>query len=122
MEKRQLKVDLLGTSLVVQSGESAEHLSRVSRLLGLKVDEVKARYAFADPLTVALLAALNLADDLVKEREGRGVPGADEELAGVAQKIIDSMDDALLSHTPLFDPAQDAAPRGPDKTGSSTPG
>ena len=29
-----------------------------------RIEEVKGRYSFADPLTVAVLAALNIADDI----------------------------------------------------------
>ena len=71
MEKRQLRIDVLGASFTIQSDESAEHLERVSAYLREKVEEVKARYSFATPLTLALLAALNIADELVKERAGR---------------------------------------------------
>ncbi len=74
MEKRQLRVDVLGASFTIQSDESAEHLERVSAYLREKVAEVKARYAFATPLTLALLAALNIADELVKERAGTARP------------------------------------------------
>ncbi len=113
MEKRQLKIDLLGTSFVIQSGESAEHLARLSAFLQARIEEVKARYSFADPLTVALLAALNLADDLFRERERRGLPGPDTELAAMAQKLIDSMDDSLLTHTPYEGPGpREGAPGG----------
>jgi hypothetical protein len=118
MEKRQLKIELLGASFTVQTGESSEHLARVSRLLGSKVEEAKARYTFADPLTVALLAALNLADDLVKEREGRGVPGTDEELSHLAEKIIDSIDDSLLSHTPYAQGLRDQSRADPGDQGT----
>ncbi len=100
MEKRQLKIDLLGASFTIQSNESPEHLSRVAGYLRARIEEVKARYSFADPLRVALLAALNVADELFREREGRGLPGPDTELASVAQKLIDSIDESLLSHTP----------------------
>ena len=67
MEKRQLRIDVLGASFTIQSDESAEHLERVSAYLREKVEEVKARYSFATPLTLALLAALNIADELVKD-------------------------------------------------------
>ena len=71
MEKRQLRIDVLGTSFVIQSDESAEHLSRLSAYVKSKIEEVKSRYSFADPLTVAMLAALNIADELFKTRDGR---------------------------------------------------
>jgi cell division protein ZapA (FtsZ GTPase activity inhibitor) len=100
MEKRQLKIDLLGTSFVIQSGESPEHLARVSACLRDKVEEVKARYSFADPLRVALLAALNLADELIKEREGLPRDEPNVELESVARKLIETIDEELLDHTP----------------------
>ncbi len=101
MEKRQLRIDVLGTSLVVQSDESAEHLARLSAYVKAKVDEVKSRYSFAEPLTVALLAALNIADELFKSREGRGESPATQEISSVAERLLDRIDDDLLEHTPL---------------------
>jgi cell division protein ZapA len=100
MEKRQLRIDVLGTSFVIQSDESAEHLSRLSSYVKSKIEEVKSRYTFADPLTVAMLAALNIADEMFKTREGRGAAGASEEIEGMAERLIGRMDDALLEHTP----------------------
>ncbi len=113
MEKRQLKVDLLGASFVIQSPESPEHLARVAAFLKEKIEEVKGRYSFADPLRVALLAALNITDELFREREGRGRPGTDAEVASVAQKLIDSMDESLLTHTPYGADREDAGQKGP---------
>jgi cell division protein ZapA (FtsZ GTPase activity inhibitor) len=103
MEKRQLRIDVLGASFTIQSDESAEHLERVSAYLREKVEEVKARYSFATPLTLALLAALNIADELVKERSGRAAratAGAPRELEEIAAGLIEQIDGALTSRTP----------------------
>jgi hypothetical protein len=109
MEKRQLRIDLLGASFTIQSDESAEHLANVSACLREKVDEVKARYSFATPLTLALLAALNIADELVKERAGRsprvaGPAGehatAPRELEEIAAGLIEQIDGALAAGGP----------------------
>ena len=100
MEKRQLRIDVLGTSFVIQSDESDEHLSRLSAYVKSKIEEVKSRYSFADPLTVAMLAALNIADEMFKTRDGRAPPGSAEEIEGMAERLISRMDDALLEHTP----------------------
>ena len=94
MEKRQLRIEVLGTSFVIQSDESPEHLARLSSYVKAKIEEVKGRYSFADPLTVAVLAALNIADDMFKLREGRE-PSA-EEVESLAERLIDRMDDELL--------------------------
>jgi cell division protein ZapA len=104
MEKRQLKIDVLGTSFVIQSDESPEHLARLSSFVKTRIEEVKGRYSFADPLTIAVLAALNIADDLFKAREGREVPSQGEEIGNVADRLIKRMDDELQELTP---PASD---------------
>jgi cell division protein ZapA (FtsZ GTPase activity inhibitor) len=101
MEKRQLRIDVLGTSLVVQADESPEHLARLASYVKAKVTEVQSRYSFAEPLTVALLAALNIADEMFKGREGRTETIDSQEIASVAQRILERMDDDLLEHTPL---------------------
>jgi cell division protein ZapA len=103
MEKRQLRIEVLGTSFVIQSGESADHLTRLSSYVKARIEEVKGRYAFADPLTVAVLAALNIADELFKTREGRDAGGQGEEIESVAERLINRMDDELLEHTPFED-------------------
>ena len=100
MEKRQHRIEVLGTSFVIQSDESAEHLARLSSYVKARIEEVKARYAFADPLTVSVLAALNIADDMFKSREGREPAGSGEEVASVAERLISRIDDELLEHTP----------------------
>ncbi len=103
MEKRQLRIDVLGASFTIQSEESAEHLSKVSAYLREKVEEVKARYSFATPLTLALLAALNIADELVKERSGRAAratPAAPREIEEIAAGLIEQIDGALASRGP----------------------
>jgi hypothetical protein len=104
MEKRQLRIDVLGTSFVIQSDESPEYLNRLTAHVRAKIEEVKGRYTFADPLTVAVLAALNIADEMFKARDGREPAGGpDEEIASVAEKLISRIDDDLLSHTPYPD-------------------
>ena|SRR5208283_1880149 len=106
MEKRQLRIDVLGTSFVIQSDESPEHLALLSSFVKDRVEEVKARYAFADPLTVAVLAALNIADDLFKARESREPSTRSSEIDNVAERLISRIDDELLRHDPLGeDPA-----------------
>ena len=100
MEKRQLKIDLLGTSFVIQSDESTEHLNRLSAHVKSRIEEVRKRYPFAEPLTVAVLAALNIADEMIKMREGREPPEASE-VDSVAERLISRIDDDLLDHTPI---------------------
>ena len=104
MEKRQLRIEVLGTSLVIQSDESAEYLNRLAAHVRARIEEVRGRYTFADPLTVALLAALNIADEMFKARDGREPSGTpDEEISAVAEKLISRIDEDLLSYVPYPD-------------------
>ena len=100
MEKRQLKVDLLGASFTIQSDESTEHLNRLAGYVKSRIEEVRNRYPFAEPLTVAVLAALNIADEMFRVREGRE-PSEASEIDTVAERLIGRIDDDLLAHTPL---------------------
>ena len=100
MEKRQLRIDVLGASFVIQSDESPENLARLSSYVKAKIEEVKSRYSFADPLTVAVLAALNIADEMFKSRDGRDAPVPAEDISTAAERLINRIDDQLLEHTP----------------------
>ncbi len=103
MEKRQLRIDVLGTSFVIQSEESPEQLALLSNFVKDRIEEVKGRYTFADPLTVAVLAALNIADDLFKARSGREPPISltqSAEIENVAERLISRIDEALLQDDP----------------------
>jgi len=109
MEKRQLRIDVLGTSFVIQSEESPEHLAQLSSFVRDRIEEVKSRYNFADPLTVAVLAALNIADDLFKARAGRDLPLSSTqsaEIDNVAERLISRIDEVLLRGDPS--PSQDS--------------
>ncbi len=103
MEKRQLRIDVLGTSFVIQSEESPEHLAILSSFVKDRIEEVKSRYTFADPLTVAVLAALNIADDLFKARSGREPAlssSQSAEIENVAERLISRIDEELLRNDP----------------------
>ena len=110
MEKRQLRIDVLGSSFVIQSEESPEHLALLASFVKDRIEEVKARYSFADPLTVAVLAALNIADDLFKARSGRELPVSatqSTEIDNVAQRLISRIDEVLLRDDPASSAPQD---------------
>jgi len=66
MDNTVLKVDLLGTSLNIRSKESPEYLNQVIDTLKLRISQLKSELSVRDPLKLALIAALNLTDELIK--------------------------------------------------------
>ena len=54
------------------SGTDAEHIRRLAELVDARMRAVAAQWRTADSLRVAVLAALNLADELLEARKATG--------------------------------------------------
>lgn len=99
MGKGNVQISLLGTSFLIQADEESEYLSRIVEYLSQKVQEIEQSVAIKDPLRIAILTGLLLADELFKER-GRGRKATSEEEAEEAERIalslIEKIDKSLL--------------------------
>lgn len=97
MEPSRLKVDMLGTSFHIRASEDAVYLRSVLDYLRGKVDEVKSEVGAADPLKIALLAGLNLVDELFKEKQrGLGMrPSEYAEIGRITERLIERIDRTL---------------------------
>jgi cell division protein ZapA len=98
--KTQLKIQLLGSSFSIQTDESKEHVEDVLECLTKKIEEVLDKNAGIEPVKIALLAALNLADELIqlKKKVAGGVPPSpkpDDEIEKITGHLIQRIDDAL---------------------------
>ena len=94
MEKQQLRVELLGTSFTIQSSDDPEYLGRLVTHLRERIAETKETYPFADPVTIALLTALNLVDELLRRRPAPSA-APDGAVDEVAQRLMRRVDEAL---------------------------
>jgi cell division protein ZapA (FtsZ GTPase activity inhibitor) len=106
MKKNQLRVDILGTSFSIQSGENPEYLKSLYDHLKRKISDAKQDTRVSDPLKIAILACLNCIDELFKEKE-RGIrasrdagPAVDEriineEIDEVTERIMRKIDESL---------------------------
>jgi cell division protein ZapA (FtsZ GTPase activity inhibitor) len=97
METSRLKVDMLGTSFQIRANEDSAYLRSVLDYLREKVNEVRTEVGAADPLKIALLAGLNLVDELFKEKQkGLGVrPGEYAEIGRITERLIERIDRSL---------------------------
>ena len=64
--KKSYKINVLGQELSVLSDADDEHVASVIRLLTEKIEEVSKSANNLKTLDVAILAALNVAEELVK--------------------------------------------------------
>lgn len=96
-EKTQLKVTILGTSLMVQSDEDAEHLQSVLKFFEKKVDEVKRKLPGTEPVKLAIIAGLNLVDELFKTQAALKQNSGNEadEAERITRRIIQKLDNIL---------------------------
>jgi cell division protein ZapA len=97
MEPSRLKVDLLGTSFHIRASEDAAYLRSVLDYLRDRVNEVQTEVGAADPLKIAILTALNLVDEVFKERRraSGGDPGEDAEIGRITERLIERIDRTL---------------------------
>ena len=95
MDKNQLHVDLLGSSFTIQSPEAQPYLEELVDYLRRKIEETRRDTPRAEPVKVALLTALNITDELFKER-GRPDKAADtSQVEEIAKNLITQIDQCL---------------------------
>ena len=72
---------VLGSTFTLRSDDEPGHLRQVADYVTAKLEEVQRAIPTASPLKIAVLSALNIADELLKERvSGRSVtPPSDTE-------------------------------------------
>lgn len=67
MSKGQLNIDLLGTSFAIQANETDEYLNKIYNHYLHVLDQVRQSSSVKDPLKLAILAGILIADELYKE-------------------------------------------------------
>ena len=98
--KTQLKIQMLGCSFSIQTEHSKEHIEDVLDCLNQKINELLEKNAGIEPVKIALLAGLNLADELIRmkkiaERRASQAGQPLDEIERIADHLIQRLDDAL---------------------------
>ncbi len=84
-------VTIFGRQYPVQSRESSEYTQRVASLVDHRMSEIASQQKLADPTKIAIIAALDLTDRLLKYRFGREAAGRQAEQ--VAARLTMMLDD-----------------------------
>ena len=93
MDKRTYPIKILGRQIGIQSSEQEAYVRRVADLVNDRVDRVRTASGTADPVEVAVLAALNLADEVVRTSEE--LRSLDDEVAERTNELCRRIDAVL---------------------------
>jgi cell division protein ZapA len=69
--ERLVEIKVLGQSYTVKTDSDENHIQEVARYVNEKIEEILRKTKSVSSLNVAILTALNIADDLLKEKEKR---------------------------------------------------
>ncbi len=70
-KERLVEIKVFGQTYTVKTDAEEEHIQAVAQYVNAKMEEVLKKTRSVSTLSVAILTALNIADDLLKEREQR---------------------------------------------------
>jgi cell division protein ZapA len=87
------QVEIFGQTYSVRAEGDSSYVHDLARFVDSRMKEVAERTATVDPTKIAILAALNISDDLrQKERQRRDNPS---DAVARAERLIRRLDDAL---------------------------
>ncbi len=94
MEAIRVKVDIFGNTYTISGDAPADYIRSLAEYLDRKMVEVSESTSSVNPVQVAILAALNIADEYFQlGKKNIGIEGALEEKAGM---LISMLDEGLI--------------------------
>ncbi len=93
-ENNQIRVQIFGSHYTIKGDANPEYISELARFVNGKMDEVSRQISSGNAVKVAILAALNIADEYFQHREL-----CDQEIANVEKKtnhMIELLDQGLI--------------------------
>lgn len=88
-----VEVEIFGDTYLVRGDNEPEYLQELAALVDVKMSEVAAHLKTVDRTKIAVLAALNVADDLVRCRKDQG--GGTEAVNKKISKLTGDLNEAL---------------------------
>jgi cell division protein ZapA len=92
-KKQSVKVNIFGEDYPIRGEADSGYILRVGKYVDLKMREVAERLSGKSPLRVAVLAAMNITDELFKEREDKEKRLLDVEKK--AQTLLERLDSSI---------------------------
>lgn len=89
MPRNVVKVNIFGTEYPIKGESNAEYIQDVASYVNNKMIEIEKNLTVKSSLKVAILTAMNIADELYKEREEKNklLSTLDDKSQGLNEKI-----------------------------------
>ena len=89
MQRSIVKVNIFGTEYPIKGDTDADYIQEVANYVNAKMNEINKGLTVKSNLKVAILAALNIADELYKERNEKSdiLNTLDEKSQGLNEKV-----------------------------------
>ena len=88
-----VEVEIFGEAYHVRGDNNSDYLQELAALVDEKMQEVAVHLKTVDRTKIAILAALNLADDLVQAKQNQG--GGTEALTEKISKLTGDLNEAV---------------------------
>lgn len=87
--KKQVEIKVMGQKLVIRSDSDEEYVSRVADFVDSKIQEVTKTSNTVTSLNIAILAAMNIADEFLryKREKEKQAEAAEKKIRGVIELI-----------------------------------
>jgi cell division protein ZapA len=95
-----LKVNIYGTEYPIKGTTDVEYIKKVAQYVDSKMREVNKNISIDSSLKVSILAALNITDELFKEREKGSTSISETELDDRLKKMNLDLDNCLSNIIP----------------------
>ena len=94
MEGNSVKVTIFGQTYTINGEAPREYISQIAEYLDGKMEEVRVNCSITNPTHVAILAALNVADEYFQLKNRKS--GIDSEVERRALALISMLDEGLI--------------------------
>jgi len=89
-KERLVEIKVFGQTYTVKTDAEEEYIQEVAKYVNEKMDEVLKKTKTVSTLNVAVLTALNIADDLIKEKEKR--TALVQEIEAKSKDLVEKID------------------------------
>ncbi|MBL8021906.1 MAG: cell division protein ZapA [Spirochaetia bacterium] len=95
MSAAKTTVNILGETFTIRGEASEDYIAEIARMVDSTMRDIKSQQQSLDRFRLAVLAAINLADELMRKRQTPD-ERSDEQLSQRTRQLIDLLDEGLV--------------------------